>query len=74
MVRPYHVAQKLEYLFIKDNNGTNIFTVKFCLHFTHKYYAVDNFYKNHELNCLAKLELVKVKVVVREAAPLAAQV
>ena len=40
VVRPYHVAQKLEHLFIKDNNGTNIFTVKFCLHFTQKYCAV----------------------------------
>ena len=40
VVRPYHVAQKLEHLFIKDNNGTNILTVKFCLHFTKKYYAV----------------------------------
>ena len=40
VVSPYHVAQKLEHLFIKDNNGTNIFTVKFCLHFTQKYYPV----------------------------------
>ena len=40
VVRPYHVAQKLEHLFIKDNNGTNILTVKFCLHLTQKYYAV----------------------------------
>ena len=40
VVRPYHVAQKLEHLFIKDNNNTNILTVKFSLHFTQKYYAV----------------------------------
>ena len=40
VVRPNHVAQKLEHLFIKDNNGTNILTVKFCLYFTQKYYAV----------------------------------
>ena len=40
VVRPYHVAQKLEHLFIKDNNDTNILTVKFSLHFTQKYYAV----------------------------------
>ena len=37
VVRPYHVAQKLEHLIIKDNNGANILTVKFCLHFTQKY-------------------------------------
>ena len=41
VVRPYHVAQKLEHLIIKDNNGANILTVKFCLHFTQKYYAVN---------------------------------
>ena len=40
VVRPYHVAQKLEHLFIKDNNDTNILTVKFSLHFTQKYYPV----------------------------------
>ena len=40
VVRPYHVAQKLEYLFIKDYNDTNILAVKFSLHFTQKYYAV----------------------------------
>ena len=40
VVSPYHVAQKLEHLFIKDNNGTNILSVKFYLHFTQKYYAV----------------------------------
>ena len=40
VVRPYHVAQKLEHLFTKDNNDTNILTVKFSLHFTQKYYPV----------------------------------
>ena len=34
------MAQKLEHLFIKDNNDTNILTVKFSLHFTQKYYSV----------------------------------
>ena len=43
MVRPYHVAQNVEHLFTKDNNGTNILTVKFSLHFTQKYYAVSLF-------------------------------
>ena len=59
MVRPYHVAQKLEHLFIKDNNGTNIFKVKFCLHFTQKYYAV-GWYENFKIVMYAKPEVERV--------------
>ena len=40
VVQPYHVAHNLRPLFIKINNGANIFSVKFCLHYTEKYYAV----------------------------------
>ena len=39
-VIPDHVAQKLEHLFFKDNNDTNILTVKLSLHFIQKYYPV----------------------------------
>ena len=44
VVSPYHVAQKLKHLFIQDHNGINIFTVKFCLRFTQKYYAVQDLF------------------------------
>ena len=30
VVRPYHVAPKFEYIFIKKDNGANILSVYFC--------------------------------------------
>jgi len=40
------VAHNLKLLFLKNYNGSNIFSVKFNFHFTQKYYAVTGLFQS----------------------------
>ena len=62
VVQPYHVAHNLKLLFLRNNNGANIFSVKFCLHFNQKYYAINKSFdpstrKKYLLSLLTTLPL-----------------